>query len=65
MFKLKDIEEKLEKIERNEQRLDALCSRFDNLENLNSKFNTNDSELEVVLSQQPNEPTVNSQQQQV
>ena len=62
---MKDIEEKLEKIERNEQRLDALCSRFDNLENLNSKCNTKNSELEVVLSQQPNEQTVNSQQQQV
>jgi hypothetical protein len=65
LFKMRDIEERLEEIERNERKWEILCSRVDNFENLNSRCNNNSSELEVVISKQPNELTGNSQQEQV
>jgi hypothetical protein len=43
-IEFKDIEEKLEKIENNERRLEVLCSRVDNLENFSLRYNQNNNE---------------------
>ncbi len=43
MFQIIDIEEKLKKIEKNERKLETLCSRVDSFENLSLKNNTNNN----------------------
>ena len=43
MFQIIDIEEKLKKIEKNERKLETLCSRVDNFENLSLTNNTNNN----------------------
>jgi hypothetical protein len=45
----------LEKIEKNERKLEALCSRMDRLENSTQSLNSNNIELEIVTSEQPSE----------
>ena len=54
----------MEKIEKNERKWETLCPRVDTLENLNSKHNKNEAELEVVTTQKT-DGFVNRQQQQV
>ena len=54
LLKIKDIQEKLE----------TLSSRVDNLENLSSRFNNNNGELQVVTTEQPSD-VGNRQEQQV
>ena len=44
MLEIRDIQEKLE----------TLCSRVDNLENLSSRYNNNNGELQVVTTEQLN-----------
>jgi len=53
LLEIRDIEEKLEKIEMNERKLETLCSRVDNLENLSSRYNKNNVELQVINTEQP------------
>jgi hypothetical protein len=49
-----DIEEKWERIEENERKLGALCSRVDCLENkgAGNNNNSNDNELDAIRSEQ-------------
>ena len=46
------------------ERLETLCFRVDNLENLISSYNNHNSELQVVTTEQPID-LVNNQEQQV
>ena len=56
LFEIRYIDEKLEKIERNERKLEALCFRVDNLENFSSRYsNNNKSESQVVINDQPSD----------
>ncbi len=63
-LEIREIEEKLEKIERNERKLENICLRVDHLENLSSRYNTNSGELQVVTTEQPID-FINSQEHQV
>ncbi len=63
LLEIRVIEEKLEKIEKNERKLVTLCSRIDHLENLSSIINNN-GELQLVTTEQPSD-VVNSQEQKV
>jgi len=54
----------LEKIEKNERKLETLCSRVDNLENLNSRHNNSNDELQVAITEKPGD-IGNKQEQQV
>ena len=56
LFEIRYIDEKLEKIERNERKLEALGFRVDNLENFSSRYsNNNKSESQVVINDQPSD----------
>ena len=66
LFEIRDIEEKLENIERNERKLETLCSRVDHLENLNSRCNNNNNnngELQAVTTEQPSDLGSSREQQ--
>jgi hypothetical protein len=47
--------EKLLEIRDIQEKLETLCSRFDNLENLSSTNNNNSGELQVVTTEQPSD----------
>ena len=55
MFLISEIEEKLERFELNERKLEALYTRVDSLEKLKSKDRSGNSELDVVRSEGPDE----------
>ena len=61
---MKSKSEKLIEIRAIQEKLETLCSRVDNLENLNSTNNNNNGELQIVTSEQPSD-VVNRQEQQV
>ena len=61
---MKSKPEKVLKIREIQAKLATLCSRFDNLENLNSTNNNNSGELQVVTTEQPDD-VGNRQEQQV
>ena len=63
LLEIREIEEKLEMIEKNERKLETLCSRVDNLENFKRHYNNN-GELQVVTTEQPSD-VGNRQEQQV
>ncbi len=56
LFEIIDIQETLERIESNERKLEVICSRVDNLENLSSRQNINNNNDErsndIVNSQE-------------
>ena len=52
---MKPESEKLLEIRDIQEKLETLCSRVDNLENLSSRYNNNNVELEVVTTEQPSE----------
>ena len=64
MYQVKSNSEKLLEIRAIQEKLETLCSRFDNLESLNSTNNNNSGELQVVATEQPSD-VVNRQEQQV
>ena len=64
LLEIREIQEKLKKIEKNERNLETLCSRVDHLENLSSRYNNNNGELQVVTSGLPSD-VGNRQEQQV
>jgi hypothetical protein len=64
VFWVSEIEEKLERIEQNERKLEALYTRVDTLEVLNSRDRPGNSDSDVVRIEEPGE-TINSQEQQV
>ena len=64
MFEISEIEEKLERIEQNERKLEALYARVDTLERLKSRDRSDNSESVIVRSEEPGE-TGNSQERQV
>ena len=43
LFEIIDMHETLERIESNERKLEVICSRIDNLENLSSRQNINNN----------------------
>ena len=47
---IREIEERLEKIEKNETKFETLYNRVDNLENLNSRYNNNNVESQAVTN---------------
>ncbi len=49
MFEVSEIEEKLERIEQNERKLEALYARVDTLERLSSRDISGNSESDVVI----------------
>ena len=64
MFWVSEIEEKLERIEQNERKLEALYARVGTLEMLSSSNRSSNSESDVVRSEEAGE-TGNGQEQQV
>ena len=64
MFEISEIEEKLERIEQNERKLEALYARVDTLERLNSRDRSGNNDSDVLGIEEPGE-TINSQEQQV
>ena len=64
MFEVSEIEEKLERIEQNERKLEALYARVGTLEMLSSSNRSSNSESDVVRSEVAGE-TGNGQEQQV
>ena len=64
MFEVSEIEEKLERIEQNERKLEALYARVGTLEMLSSSNRSSNSESDVVRSEEAGE-TGNGQEQQV
>ena len=54
---------KLSEIREIKEKLENLCSRVDNLENLSSTNHNNNSELEVVTTEQPNDVGKKQEQQ--
>ncbi len=64
MFGISEIEEKLERIEQNERKLEALYARVDTLERLNSRERSCNNDSDVLGIEEPGE-TINSQEQQV
>ena len=65
MFEVSEIEEKLERIEQNERKLEALYARVGTLEMLSSSNRSSNSESDVVRSEEPSKQHGNSQGQQV
>ncbi len=65
MFLISEIEEKLERFELNERKLEDLYTRVDSLKKLKSKDRSGNSELDVVRSEEPSKQHGNSQEQQV
>ena len=63
-LEIREIEEKLEKIDKNERKWETLCSRVENLENLSSRYNNTNGELQVMTTEQPSD-VGNRQEQQV
>ena len=64
MYQVKSKPKKVLKIREIQAKLETLCSRFDNLENLSSTNNNNSGELQVVTTEQPSD-IGNRQEQQV
>jgi hypothetical protein len=64
MYKVKSKSEKLLQIRDIQENLNTLCSRVDNLENLSSRINKNNVELQVVTTEQPSSVR-NRQEQEV
>ncbi len=64
MYQVKSKPKKVLKIREIQAKLETLCSRFDNLENLSSTNNNNSGELQVVTTEQPSD-VGNRQEQQV
>jgi flagellar motility protein MotE (MotC chaperone) len=64
LLEIREIQEKLKKIEKIERNLETLCSRVDHLENLSSRYNNNNGELQVVTTDQPSD-VGNRQEQEV
>ena len=60
----RDIEETLERIEKNERKLEGLCDRVGNLEVLSSKRSHTNREFDFEITETPSE-TRNSQEQKV
>ena len=54
MYQLKSESEKMLEIRDIQEKLETLCSRVDNLENLSSRYNNNNGELQVVTTEQLN-----------
>jgi hypothetical protein len=52
MLEIREIEKKFKKIEKNEWKLETLCSRVDYLENLSSRYNNNNGESQVITVEQ-------------
>ena len=61
---MKSKSEKLLEIREIQEKLETLCARVDNLENLSSRYNNSNGELQVVTIEQPGD-VGNSQKQQV
>jgi len=61
---VKSKSEKLLEIREIQEKLETLCARVDNLENLSSRYNNSNGELQVVTIEQPGD-VGNSQKQQV
>jgi len=55
MYKGKYKSEKLLQIRDIQEKLETLCSRVDSLENLSSRYNNNNVELQVVTTEQIND----------
>ena len=55
MYQVKSKSEKLLEIRDIQEKLETLCFRVDNLENLNSTNNNNSGELEIVTTEQPSD----------
>ena len=64
MYQVKSKPKKVLKIREIQAKLETLCSRFDNLENLSSTNSNNSGELQVVTTEQPSD-VGNRQEQQV
>jgi len=63
MFKVKSKSGKLLEIRDNQEKLETLCSRIVNLENLNSTNSNNSGELQVVTTEQPSDDGSRQEQQ--
>jgi hypothetical protein len=64
MYQVKSKSEKLLEIRDIKEKLETLCSRVDSLENLSSRYNNNNGELQVVTTDQPSD-VGNRQEQEV
>ena len=64
MYQVKSKSEKLLEIRDIQEKLETLCFRVDNLENLTSRYNSNNEELQVMNTEQPGD-VGNRQEQQV
>ena len=60
----RDIEETLERIEKNERKLEGLCDRVGNLEVQSSKRSHTNREFDFEITEEPSK-TSNSQEQKV
>jgi hypothetical protein len=63
VLEIREIEEKLERVEQNERKLEALYARVDSLERLRSRERPENCELDVVRSEEAGDIGKSEEQQ--